>query len=812
MRQLAALALVAALAAPGFAGDSEPPVVNVYPAEIELSTSRDRQSYVVQLIAPDGVTRDVTDEAKVDFSVQSAPLVERRGNVLFPKSDGAGQMTVSYGGRILSVPLTVKQAAVDRPVSFKLDVMPVFMRSGCNTGACHGAARGKDGFRLSLFGFDPDGDWFRLTREMSGRRISVAIPEECLLMEKSTGTVQHSGGERFKPDTELYKTLYRWLDAGAPKDAPDVAKPVSLELFPPKLVLEGEGATQRMTVRAKYSDGTDRDVTSLARYMTNNDVSAKIDDDGKVTAGARGEAYVFARFSTFTIGAQAIVIPKGVKYEWTNVAEKNYIDTLVHNKLKILRMIPSEVCTDETFLRRAFLDIIGVLPGKDDYEKFMGDKSADRREKLVDDLLGRKEFSELWVMKWAELLQIRTDDNRQVSYKTALGYFNWLQSRVEDNVPFNIMIQELLSASGGTFNLPATTYYQIERDTLKVAENTAQIFMGMRIQCAQCHNHPFDRWTMDDYYSFAAFFTQIGRKNGEDPREKIVFDKAEGEIKHPVGGRTMTPKFLGGDVPDVKGKDRRKVLADWIASPENPYFARNLANIVWAHFFGKGIFDPVDDVRVSNPASNPELIEELARRFTSYKYDFKKLVRDICTSRTYQLATESNASNESDTRNFAKGPIRRIRAEVLLDIISEVTDTPNKFKGLPLGARAVQIADGKTSNYFLTTFGRATRETVCSCEVKMEPNLSQALHLLNGDTVNTRIVQGNVVKKLIDAGKKAPEILDELYIRCLGRKPGEDEVKKILPQVTTEDKAGMKTGLEDVFWALLNANEFIFNH
>jgi len=809
MRQLTAFALAALLAAPAAAGDKEPPAVSVYPAEIELSTARDRQSFVVQLTAPDGITRDVTDEAKVEIPKN---LVDRKGNVLAPKADGAGEMTVTVAGRVIRVPIAVKQAAEDRPISFKLDVMPVFMRAGCNTGACHGAARGKDGFRLSLFGFDPDGDWFRLTREMSGRRISVAIPEECLLLEKSTGTVQHSGGERFKTKTELYDALLRWLNAGAPKDGADVAKPIALEFFPPKLVLEGEGASQRMTVRAKYSDGTDRDVTSLARYMTSNDVSAKIDDDGRVTAGARGEAYVFARFATFTVGAQAIVIPKGIQYEWTKVPEKNFIDTLVFNKLKNLRMLPSEICTDETFLRRAYLDIIGVLPAREDYDKFMADKANDRREKLVDDLLSRKEFSELWVMKWAELLQIRTDDNRQVSYKTALGYFNWLQQRVEDNVPFNVMIQELLSASGGTFNLPATTYYQIERDTLKLAENTAQIFMGMRIQCAQCHNHPFDRWTMDDYYSFAAFFSQIGRKNAEDPRERIVFDRAEGEVKHPVGGRTMMPKFLGGNSPDVKGKDRREVLAEWLASPENPYFATNLANIVWAHFFGSGIIEPVDDVRVSNPASNPELLDALAKKFTSYKYDFKKLVRDICTSRTYQLSTKANATNESDTRNFSKGPIRRIRAEVLLDVISQVTDTPNKFRGLPLGARAVQIADGKTSNYFLTTFGRATRATVCSCEVKMEPNLSQALHLLNGDTVNARIVQGSLVKKLLDGGKKASEVLDELYIRCLGRKPADEEARKILPQVDAQDKKVLQQNLEDVFWALLNANEFIFNH
>jgi uncharacterized protein DUF1549/uncharacterized protein DUF1553 len=809
MKHALPLAILALLASSG-AGrneDAAPPDVKVYPAEIELSTSRDRQSFVVQVTSADGITRDATDEAKVTLA---QPFGALKGNVLTPLADGRTELSVTLAGRTVTVPVTVKTATADRPISFKLDVMPIFMRAGCNTGACHGAARGKDGFRISLFGFDPDGDYHRLTREMSGRRISIALPEECLIVEKSTGIVNHTGGERFKPKSELYGTLIRWLEAGAPKDAADVAKPIAVDFYPPKLVLEGEGSAQRMTVRAKYSDGTDRDVTSLARFMTNNDVSAKIDEDGRVTAGQRGEAYVFARFATFTVGSQVIVIPKGLKYEWTKVPERNYVDALVFDKLKKLRILPSELCTDEVFLRRAFLDITGMLPTREEYDRFIGDKAADKRDKLVDELLARKEFSELWVMKWAELLQIRTDDNRQVSYKTALGYFNWLQARAEDNVPFNEMVRDLLSANGGTFANPASTFYQIERDTLKTAENVAQIFMGMRIQCAQCHNHPFDRWTMDDYYSFAAFFSQIGRKNAEDPRERIIFDRGDGEVKHPVGGRTMEPKFLGGEVADVKGKDRRQVLADWLASPKNPFFARNLANTVWAHFFGKGIIDPVDDVRVSNPPSNPELLDALAKRFTEYKYDFKKFVREICTSRVYQLATEGNASNETDTRNFAKGPIRRIRAEVLLDVISEVTDTPNKFRGLPLGARAVQIADGNTTNYFLRTFGRATRETVCSCEVKMDPNLSQALHLLNGDTVNQRIQQGGVVQKLLSAGKTPEQVVEDLYIRCLGRKPTPAQIEKVKPIST--DKAAAKTELEDLFWALLNANEFIFNH
>ena len=784
--------------------------VEVYPAAIELSTQRDLQSLVVQATWSDGVTEDVTDRAT--FTLPREGLVVRYGNIIRPAADGRGMMKVEFAGKFVWVEVGVRGANRDRPVSFKLDVMPIFMKSGCNSGACHGSARGKDGFRLSLFGYDPKGDWYRLTREISGRRISVALPEECLILEKATGKVNHTGGERFKSDDDRYATLLRWLRAGAPKDPVDVATPVDLEILPRKMVLEGRGASQQMTVRARYSDGTDRDVTRLALFLTNNETSAAIDSEGRVTAGERGEAYVFARFATFTEGSQAIVIPKNVKYAWPDIPARNYIDEKVFDKLRKLRLKPSGLCSDEAFLRRAYLDIVGLVPSREEYGRFMDDPSDDRREKLVDELLGRKEFAEVWVMKWAELLQIRSNNNRRMPYKSTLLYFNWLQDQVARNVPFNEMVRDLLGASGGTFTEPAANYYQVERDTLKIAENVAQVFMGMRVQCAQCHNHPFDRWTMDDYYSFGAFFRQIGRKNAEDPREQIIYNSGSGEVKHPVGGREMKPKFLGGAVPDVRGKDRRAVLAEWMASEDNPWFARNLANVVWAHFFGQGIVDPVDDVRVSNPPSNPELLDELARRFTGYKYDFKKLVRDICTSRTYQLSTRPNETNAGDTRNFARGPIRRVRAEVLLDVISGVTETRNKFKGLPLGARAVQIADGNVSTYFLTTFGRASRETVCSCEVKMEPNLSQALHLLNGDTVNNRIRQGNVVKKLLDGGLAADEIIVDLYIRCLSRRPTGTELERLMGQVTGDGREFIQRNLEDAFWALMNCNEFIFNH
>ncbi len=791
------------------------PRLEVFPVHATLETSRARQSIVSRIAQPNGVTRDVTSEVK--FEVADPKIAAVEGNVLKPLADGTTEVRVSHSGQTQTMAVTVHNAALDRPISFKLDVMPVFLSAGCNVGSCHGAARGKDGFRLSLFGFDPDGDYFRITREMATRRINLAQPRESLLLLKSIGAVPHTGGKRFAEDSPQYATIMRWLEAGAPKDGESVAKPVSLEVLPKQMVLEGEGAKQQLVAVAHYSDGTERDVTSQALFLTNNDNSATVSPTGLITAAKRGEAFVMARFATFTVGAQTIVIPKDLKYEFPNVVENNYIDTLVNNKLKKLRIVPSELCSDETFLRRAFVDIVGQLPTASEHDRFVSDTDSKKREKLVDELLERKEFVEMWVMKWAELLQIRSDNN-QVSYKSALLYYQWLEDRISRNVPFNQIVRELISATGGTFKSPATNYYQITNDNLKLSENTAQVFMGVRVQCAQCHNHPFDRWTMDDYYGFAAFFSQIARKPADDPREVIVFNGGGGDVKHPLGDRVVAPKFLGGESPETKGRDRREVLAEWLSSPENPYFSKNMGNIVWSHFFGRGIVEPVDDVRISNPASNPELLEELGKKFQSYNYDFKRLVRDICTSRTYQLATQTNPTNELDERNFSHATVRRMRAEVLLDCIGEVTNTKEKFRGLPLGARAVQIADGQTSNYFLTTFGRATRETVCSCEVSMQPSLSQALHLLNGDTVQGKIAKGNMIRQRLDAKQTPEQIIRELYTVCYSRGPTDQEMAKLngfVPQAkgTTQPSVDeTQNALNDLFWAMLNSQEFLFNH
>lgn len=538
---------------------------------------------------------------------------------------------------------------------------------------------------------------------------------------------------------------------------------------------------------------------------------------GLVTAGKRGEGFIMARYETHTVGIQTIVIPEDLEYTRPKMQENNYIDTLVHDKLHKLRILPSDICTDEEFLRRASIDIVGQLPTTEEYNAFMADKAADKRSKVIETLISRKEFTEMWVMKWSELLQIRSNPNLGlgISYKAALLYNSWLREQIAANRPFNEIVIDMLSSEGGSFASPATNFYQVERDTLKLSENVAQVFMGMRLQCAQCHNHPFDRWTMDDYYSWAAFFAQVGRKEGVDAREQIVYNRGSGEVKHLVGGRNMPPKFLGGDLPDVEGKDRREIVANWMASPQNDYFSRNIANMVWSHFLGVGIIDPVDDVRISNPASNPELLTEMAGRFQGeYEYDFRQLVRDICNSATYQRTTQANPSNKDDLNNFAKARIRRQRAEIMLDTITQVTETKNKFQGLPLGSRAVQIADGNTTDYFLTTFGRATRETVCSCEVKMDPSLSQALHLLNGPTVTLKVEQGGLVKRMIAENKTPEQVIEEIYIRSFTRKPTAEETKQLMAQVTAvgEDKTQRELVLNDVFWAVLNSKEFMFNH
>lgn len=784
------------------------PGLAAYPAEVRLDHSRDAQRLALVQRRSDGVTVDVTGAAQI--SVEPANLAVWEGGFLKPAANGEGKVIMQLDGQTLEAPLTVAGVETDPSMSFRNDIEPVLMRAGCNTGACHGSAQGKNGFHLTLFGYDPSADYLSLTREALGRRLNVAHPAESLMLTKPTGEVEHIGGTRFAKDSVLYGMLERWISEGAQDDPADLKTLTGIEMLPKEVVLDGEGATQQFVVMAQYSDGTDRDVTELTVLSSVDDSIVSVDERGVATAGQRGEGFLMARYGTFAVVSQAITVAKGLEPFEYKQAAANYIDEMIYDKYTKVRLKPAEICDDETFLRRAYVDILGVLPTVEETRGFLASEDADKRARLIDTLLERPEFAELWAMKWAEVLRVKSVAN-VLDPKGMHRYNDWLRHAVTNNLPANELVKELLTAEGSNYTSPASNFYLVEREPNLMAENVAQVFMGIQIQCAQCHNHPFERWTMDDYYSFSAFFSQVGRKGSTDPRETIVFNSGRGEVKNLKNGEVMAPKFLGGDTPDVKGKDRRSVLADWLASEQNPWFAQNMANRIWEQFFGRGIIHPTDDVRVSNPPSNPQLLEELGKRLASYEYDMRQLIRDICNSNTYQRSTQAPPESAHDTRNFAYAQLRRLPSEILLDAVSRVTETQVKFKQLPKGARAVQVADGDSGNYFLEVFGRPSRDSACTCERRNEPTLAQALHLINGSTFENAMKsnEGRLAEQL--SGETTNEqIVEDLYLAAYARYPREAERDRLLQYIAeSEDR---RQGIEDVYWSVLNSKEFVFSH
>lgn len=706
-----------------------------------------------------------------------------------------------------------------KPVSFRLDVMPVFFRAGCNSGGCHGAAIGKDGFHLSLFGYDPAGDYFRLTRQIIGRRIDIAVPEESLLLLKAVGKVPHTGGRRFAPNSELYNTLLHWIEQGAKDDAAGVPQVIGISVVPDKVIFTGKETKRPLAVVAKYSDGSTRQVSALALYLTNNKTTADINDQGVVSAGKRGDTFVFARFAKYTAGAEVIVLPKD-KFKWPKIAPNNYIDGLVFAKLQKLHIAPSGLANDEEFLRRAYLDLIGLPPTPAAHDAFVKDRNPTKRAQLIDELMARTEFADVWATQWAETLKLTNttgNDTAGTDLKAIYSYYDWIRDQMRRDVPLDRFAKTQIQAVGSTFENPAANLYtmlpQGNYDPKAMAQDVTQVFTGVRIQCAQCHNHPFDRWTQDDYYSFVSFFTGVKRKPGAEPREVYVYtDPHAAPAKHLLDGRPMPPRYLG-ESSEITAKDPRVKLAEWLTSKDNAMFRENMANRLWAHFMGRGIVEPVDDVRISNPPSNRELIEELGRRLASYDFDARKLVRDICLSRTYQLSSTPNATNRDDDSQFSHARLRRLRADVLLDAIDEATDTTTTFGGdYPRGMRAIELYEGirRNGNYFLKTFGLAARDSVNVSETRLEPTLAQALHLINGDTIEGKLGRSTVISKMLKEHEKPVEIIDALYLRSLGRTPSTMERQKLLA-LTTGHEADRKV-YDDIFWALLNSTEFAFNH
>ncbi|HVX15240.1 MAG TPA: DUF1549 domain-containing protein [Pirellulales bacterium] len=731
--------------------------------------------------------------------------------------------------RVLGGCLAVWLAAAPLPaeeIGFRRDVMPVFFRAGCNSGTCHGAARGKDGFHLSLFGYDPKGDYFRISEEMIGRRINLASPERSLLLRKATGAVPHTGGKLFDAASPYYRTLLAWIEAGAKDDVGDVPAVVGLELSTEKLLFEEKGKEDRLRVMALASDGSRRDVTMLARFHSNNASVADIDADGHVTAHAPGDTHVFARFNRFTIGCEVIVLPPAAASNWPDPMAANYIDELIFDRLRKLRIAPSELCDDETFLRRVTLDLAGRVPTVEEYTAFQADTQSDKRAIKIDVLLADDAFADLWTSLWAEQLRVMGGNYAPVGthIKAADACYEWIRTQLRNDRPLNEFVAELVAASGSNLiNGPANLYTMLvhgpQFDPKAFAADFSQVFLGVQIQCAQCHNHPFDRWTMDDYYGFVSFFTGIRRKPGVEPREqRIYYDTSAPPARNLVDDRPMPAKTLGAVAPVEGNGDPRRDLAAWLTSPDNEMFSRNLANRIWARLMGRGIVEPVDDVRVSNPPVNEPLLDALARHLVASRFSLHQLVREICNSRAYQLSAEPNDSNRADARQFSHARLRRLRADVLLDAVVVATGVPRNFPGFPAGTRAIDFyprESGDTSgphfgDPFFETFGRSSRNTICACETKKEPTLSQTLHLAVGDTLRSRLSSAGQLKKLMDAKATPAQIIEGLFIVALSRRPTADEQTAFCELVGAS--AHDQQVYEDIFWGLLNSTEFTFNH
>ena len=707
---------------------------------------------------------------------------------------------------------------------FRRDVMPVFFRAGCNAGTCHGSARGKDGYMLSLFGYDTSGDYRRTVEEMPGRRVNTAMPAESLLLLKATGAVPHTGGKRLEKDSDLYKTVLEWIAAGAPDDVGSVPDVADIAVSQPSMVFNKAGEGEHLRVTATYADGSTRDVTALALFGTNNPSVAEIDEHGRVTAKGPGDTTVFARFSRFTVGAEVIVLPLTEGFVWPNPPANNFIDKLVFTRLEKLRIAPSELCDDETFLRRVTLDLAARVPSPEEYAAFVADASPDKRAKKIDALLDSDEFTDFMTALWGELCRVSSIDytGRGDSHKPANAFIAWLRDQIAADRPFDEVVADMATAVGST-NVDGQTglYTMLIKDyklnPKVLAADFSQIFLGVRMQCAECHNHPFDRWTMDDYYGLVSFFTCVKRKPGSDGRDRrVIYDPAASPAKHLVDDRPVPAKLLGAVEPVGGEGDPRRALAAWIRDPANDLFNRNIVNRLWAHLLGVGIVDPVNDFRATNPPANGPLLDALAARFLEHGRRLRPIVRDICNSRVYQLSVEPTPSNAADQRQFSHARVRRLRADVLLDSIVAVTGVPRSLPRSPTGTKAInyinRTPNSASGDFVLDTFGQSARNSVCACDTRTDPSLSQVMHLLVGDTAGPRVhtaAQGGVLKKILDDHSTPKGVIEAIFIRVLSRQPMGNEMEAMLSLVAENDAPAV---YEDIFAGLMASNEFLFNH
>ncbi len=691
--------------------------------------------------------------------------------------------------------------------NFENDIVPILSKFGCNTSGCHGKAEGQNGFKLSVFGFDPAADYAALTQEGRGRRVVPTVPERSLLLTKASGGIPHGGGVRIPCASDEYQTLLRWIETGIDFSSPDDPHVVSIAVTPREREMS-VGATQALRVTATLSNGQTRDVTRHAKFQSNNEGLAAVGERGLVTAGkVPGDVAVMAAYLG-EVDVFRALIPRPERIEnYPALAENNFIDPLVYGKLRKLNELPSEQASDADFLRRVYLDIIGTLPTADEARAFLKDDRPDRRGLLVEQLLARPEFADFWALKWSDVMRV---DRQVLGHKRAYAYYRWIRESLAANKPYDQFCREIVGAEGPLAEAPAASFYKVVTKPGEMGGTLSQVFLGVRIECAQCHHHPFDRWSQTDYFGMQAFFTQVAFKGGA-ANESLVAANSAATV-HPRTGEPVFAHALATDLPKAEpAGDRRQLLADWMTAPDNPWFARNFVNRVWAHFLGRGLVEPVDDVRLTNPPTNPELLDALARHFVEMKFDFKQLIRTITASRVYQTAAAPNDSNANDDRNFARALLKPLEAEVLLDAVCQTTGVPEKFQGMPAGCRAIELWDSQSSHYFLKLFGRPTRTTACECERTKEPSVAQVLHLLNSIELHAKLahVGGRMARleKLSDDNA----IVEELYLTCYSRFPDERERQTAVSYLETH-KTARRQAIEDLAWSILNTPEFVFNH
>ena len=774
----------------------------VSPASIELDGPESTVQLAVWKPLSGGRVLELTRTARYQIIDGNAADINANGLVQ-PRTDGSSTLEISHAGETRRVPVVVKGVRHPQPVSFATQVIPILTKSGCNSGGCHGKAEGQNGFKLTVFGYDPAADHQAIAVEGRGRRISPGAPISSLLLLKGTATVPHGGGRKIVEGSHQYKLVARWLAEGA-RFADGVAgEAVRLEVEPATARMAA-GDSRQLRVVAVGANGRRRCVTTEAEFDTNAPNVAGADRKGLLRAGdVPGEAAVLVRYMN-QVAVCRVTLP-GSNGGFARPPEVNFIDTLAWNKLSSLGLAPTGLADDSTYMRRVYLDTIGTLPTSEEARSFLLDKSADKRARLADALFKRPEYADYRALLWSDLLRV---DRDALKAQGSVAMVRWLRQAFAGNMPYDTFARAIITARGGVSGDSPASFYRVLDNPESMTRSVSQLFLGVRIECAQCHHHPSEKWGQDDYVALAGFFTGVGKKVLPDGSEAIVAGPAI-DLKHPRTKVQIPARPLGGAPVAADLPDRRDALADWMLDPANPYFARAAANRIWAYYFGHGLVEPIDDLRATNPAVNEELLDSLAKHLRDVKYDLVAFTKTIVASRLYQLASAADAGDE---RNFSRSMPRTLPAEVLLDAVCQVTGVPEKFSGMPSGARAIQLWDNRMPSYFLQVFGRPVRATVCACERGADPSISQALHLMNSPEIQSRIrARKGIAARLSASSLPADAIVDELYLSCLSRFPTSAE-RAAMARVFADGQEARRSATEDALWAIINTREFVYNH